>query len=359
LTVAVFAAGVGAVLAGGGALAAGGLRTHVRTVAVPAVEQRVEQVTVVMPGGHKPPPMDVVAIAQRVRPTIVGLQVQGAKAGPPSAASVGSGVMFRSDGYVLTDARVVAGATALIAVLADARRITARVLGTDSETGVSVVKLAGSGYEVAALGSTDDVQVGQRAVAIGATPTTNGVPDVSVATVQGVGRSVENDAGRQLAGMIETDAHLGAGAWGGALVDANAVVIGITAAPRSPNMGGLATPIDVAYAVGAQLISAGKVGHVWLGINGQDLDAATAAFIGVPGGALVDGVLEASPAAACGLAAGDVITSVNERAVASMASLMVALRVHSPGERVFVHLRRGPDTLALPAVLAERPLTSA
>jgi S1-C subfamily serine protease len=350
-TVAVLAGTIGALLATGVEVAVSNPHTKIQTVDVPAVERQADPVTMVTLIGTSIEPLDVVAITQRVRPAVVELQGQNSAG---TLTSRGSAVMFRSDGYMLTDAGVVAGAVTLTAVMADTRRVPARVLGTDPASGVALVKIAGSGYPVAALGSTAGVQVGQSAIAIGGAP--QSIPAVVVGTVRAVGRSIDDGQGRQLVGMIETDATPTYGAWGGALVDDNGVVIGITAGLQpSTDPAVLATPIELAYAVASQLMDGGTVAYGWLGIDGRDLPAASAKSLGLVGGALVERVTAAGPADAGGLQPGDIITTIDNRAVSSMASVMLALRTHRPGDRVFLRVRRAGGTRTFTAVLGQLP----
>jgi S1-C subfamily serine protease len=350
-TVAVLAGTIGALLATGVEVAVSKPHTKIQTVDVPAVERQADPVTMVTLIGTSIEPLDVVAITQRVRPAVVELQGQNSAG---TLTSRGSAVMFRSDGYMLTDAGVVAGAITLTAVLADTRCVPARVLGTDPASGVALVKIAGSGYPVAALGSTAGVQVGQSAIAIGGAP--QSIPAVVVGTVRAIGRSIDDGQGRQLVGMIETDATPTYGAWGGALVDENGVVIGITAGLQpSTDPAVLATPIELAYAVASQLMDGGTVAYGWLGIDGRDLPAASAKSLGLVGGALVERVTTAGPADAGGLQPGDIITAIDNRAVTSMASVMLALRTHRPGDRVFLHVRRAGGTRTFTAVLGQLP----
>jgi S1-C subfamily serine protease len=351
--VAVLAATIGALLATGAEVATGGTHTKIQTVVVPALERRADPVSVVTLVGMSTAPIDVMAVAQRVRPAVVELEAQNATG---AITGTGSAVMFRSDGYLITDMSVVAGAVGLTAVLADTRRVRARVLGSDPESGVALVKVDGSGYPVADLGSTSGVQVGEPAIAIGGTP--SAVAAMAVGTVRALGRSIDDGDGRQLVGMIQTDAVPASGGRGGALVDDNGVVIGITAGPQqgAPGDGAvLATPIELAYAVASQLIDGGTVTYGWLGIDGRDLPADAAAAQHLLGGALVERVTSSSPAANCDLEPGDIITAINSRPVTSMASFMVALRTQRPSDRVFLHVRRNGQLRTLTAILAERP----
>jgi S1-C subfamily serine protease len=168
-----------------------------------------------------------------------------------------------------------------------------------------------------------------------------GGPAVAVGAVVNVARTVDVGGGRQRVGMIETDAPIAPGAWGGALLAGNGIVVGITGPVASPLGSHFATPIELAYAVAGQLMAGKPVVHPWIGIQGRD----------GTGGALVDDVTDSSPAALSGLHSGDVITAVNGRPVSSMGALMVLLRMHVPGDAVLLQVRRGTAELVLRAVL--------
>ncbi|MGH2684101.1 MAG: S1C family serine protease, partial [Actinomycetota bacterium] len=118
---------------------------------------------------------------------------------------------------------------------------------------------------------------------------------------------------------------------------------------------GFATPIDIAREVAEDLITDGKVQHVWLGIQGQDVDADTAAALGIDGGALVREVVDDSPAAAAELRNDDVIVAIDGRPIANMSALVVALRRLDPGTTVELTVRRGGEQLAIDVTVAERP----
>jgi putative serine protease PepD len=161
--------------------------------------------------------------------------------------------------------------------------------------------------------------------------------------------------------MIQTDAPIAPGSSGGALVDASGEVIGITTALAVDDTGprglGFATPVDVAREVGDQLITTGHATHVWLGVQGDDLDSQTAGTLGITGGAQVQQVVKSSPAAKAGLTAADVVIAVDDHQITSMGSLMVDLREYRAGDQVTVtYLRNGRRRTAV-AVLAERPAT--
>lgn len=299
---------------------------------------------------------DVVSVAARVRPAIVQLKVERGRSGS------GSGVLFRSDGHVLTNAHVVEGATSVTVVLSSGREVPAQVEGSDPESDTAVVKIDGGPFPVADLGSTADLKVGQEAIAIGSPLGLTGGPSVTVGVVSALHRSVRTRTGQSLIDMVQTDAPIAPGSSGGALLDASGKVIGITTAVAVTDTGaegfGFATPIDAARNAAEQLIATGKVVTVWLGVEGSDLDGATAKDLNLDGGAMVEKVKTDSPAERAGLAARDVIVRVDGKPITSMGMLVVAVRSHRPGDVLSVEIVRDKQHHGMNVTAAERPAGS-
>jgi len=312
----------------------------------------------------------VVNMAERLRPAIVQLKVQS-----PGYAGTASGVIFRSDGHLLTSAHVVEGATSIRVGMSNGRELVARLVGTDPETDTAVVKLDGGPFPVATLGSAMDLRVGQPAVAIGFPFGLAGGPSVTGGMISALHRQITPPAPAAaplrpaLVDMIQIDAPVSEGSSGGALLDTNGAVIGITTAITAGDGGtaaaggggvsfGFATCIDVARSVADELIRTGKVVHSWLGIEGGDLDATTAVDLNLDGGAMVGQVTETSPAQRGGLAPGDVIVAVAGRAVTSMGELVMALRSHPPGDTVTMRVVRDRQGRTVTVTLVERPVPS-
>jgi len=181
---------------------------------------------------------------------------------------------------------------------------------------------------------------------------------VTVGVVSALHRRLDTRSGPPLLDMIQTDAPISPGSSGGALLDANGAVIGLTTAVATTDGAqglGFATPIDVARSSADQLIAGGKVEHVWLGIEGTDVDPTTAKNMSIDGGALVGKVVQGSPADKSGLQARDVIVAVDGQAVKTMGALVVALRGRTPGSSISLDVRRGNDTKHMKVGLVERP----
>ncbi len=303
-------------------------------------------------------PASVVRIAEEVRPAIAEVRVEGRAA----EASSGSAVLYRDDGHLLTNAHVVAGADRVEVSLADGSTHAARVVGSDEVTDIAVLRIPpppeGEPYPTAVLGTAVDLAVGQPVVAIGSPLGLAGGSSVTTGVVSALGREVEAE-GTALLDMVQTDAAISPGSSGGALLDGTGAVIGITTAVGVTDAGaeglGFATPVDVARSVGEDIIARGRAVHVWLGIDGSDLDRRAAADLGVDGGARVEEVVADSPAADAGVAPADVIVGVEDREVASMSALVIALRGRDPGEQVVLDVVRGGDRREVAVALVERP----
>jgi S1-C subfamily serine protease len=295
----------------------------------------------------------VVRIAAEVSPAIVRIEVRGDVDGS------GSGVVFRDDGHVLTNAHVVDDAERIMAVLADGTALEAELVGADETTDVAVVKVAREEpMPTALVGSAAGLAVGQPTVAIGSPLGLLGGSSVTTGVVSALGREVASQDGPPLLDMIQTDAAIAPGSSGGALLDMRGTVIGITTAIAVSQVGseglGFAVPIDLAVRIATQLIDHGRAVHVWLGIEGRNLDAADAVDAGLRGGAEVTDVVPGSPAEAGGLRSGDIIAAVGDVAVPSMSGLVVALRERLPGQVVTLRVLRGDEERDHQVTLEER-----
>jgi S1-C subfamily serine protease len=352
--VALAAGVVGALVASGAGVAAGAFQ-HPTTVVRP-VEQVVDTVDAPLGvAGSSPRETNVEQIADQLRPAMVQLLINSDR-----GKVTGSGVIFRTDGYVLTDEHLVEGASSVSAVLSDGKQVQAKVVGTDPETDVAVVKLNGPVPAVAVLGTAATLKVGQMAMTVGSPQALAGGESVTVGVVSALGQRVMSGDGIPLLDMIQTDAPLALGSNGGALVDEWGQVIGITTTPTAddstPRGVGFATPVDVARSIADQLIATRHATHVWLGVEGTDTDSMTATELGVTGAAEVAEVVTGSPAAKAGLIPADMIVQIDNNQITSMGSLMVVLQGHRPGDRVTIDFLRNGHRRAVQALLTERPV---
>ncbi len=341
---------LGSVLTLGLVVATGGLDRTARSVVVRESVASVASAPVGDGGGRDD---DVVRIAEQTSPAIARIEVSGERGG------IGSGVMFRDDGHLLTNAHVVDGARSIKVVLADGSEHEGRLLGSDSLTDVAVIKIDRSEpFPVAVLGTAADLQVGQATVAIGSPLGLIGGSSVTTGVVSALGRRVPGREG-PLLDMIQTDAAIAPGSSGGALLDGTGAVIGITTAIAVSEAGyqglAFATPIDIARSVAEDVMATGRVAHVWLGIEGRDLDATSARDTGVAGGAVVVEAIDGGPAEEAGLLPGDIVVEVAGKEVSSMSALVIALRAREPGEVIDLGVVRGGERRTVGVELGTRP----
>ena len=322
LTVPVLSGMIGAALSLGILVLAGGLDR-------PSADRVVERVTS-LPVHDLAAPDGISALAAAVAPAIVAL-----RATTPTGDRFGSGLVFRSDGHVLTNFHLVDGATSIELTCADGQSHPAHQAGADPETDLAVLSLVeDTVMEPAVLGSARALRVGQTAIVVGAPGGPQGSPSVTAGVIAGIGEVVEV-AGHPLYDMISTDAMIGPRASGGPLVDRSGAVVGITT--RTGNGDGslsLVIPIDLARRVAEQLIAVGRVTYPWLGVSGTDLDPWTAKEYGVGTGTLIRRVTPKSPADQSGLKVQDVVTAVENLPISTMNELMMLVRRHDPGDRV-------------------------
>jgi S1-C subfamily serine protease len=272
-------------------------------------------------------PEGISHLAAAVAPTIVGL-----RATTPSGERFGSGVIFRSDGHVLTNFHLVDGATSIELSCSDGTSHPARQTGADPESDLAVLSMDDANMEPAVLGSARALKVGQTAIVVGAPTGPQGSPSVSAGVIAGIGEVIEV-AGRSLYDMISTDALIGHRASGGPLVDRSGAVVGITTRVAGGDHGHV-IPIDHARKVAEKLLADGRVTYPWLGVSGTDLDPWTAKEYGVSAGTLIRRVSPKSPAEKSGLRVQDVVTAIENRPIATLNELMMLVRRHEPGDRV-------------------------
>ena len=279
--------------------------------------------------------------------------------------SVGSGVIFDANGWILTNHHVVADGGTLTVQLSDGRSFPAKVYGSDTLTDLAIVKIDATGLPVATLGDSSALQVGQLAIAVG-DPLGEYPGTVTTGVVSGLGRSI-NDTNINLDDLIQTDAAINPGNSGGPLVDASGNVIGIDTAIAGSAQGiGFAIPINLARPLTQQALAGQPLSRPWLGIRYQPLDAgvATRNNVSVTAGAWITSggsgtAIEAgSPAATAGLQENDVITAVNGTKVDTNHPLIELLASHAPGETINLTVRRGTADATVPVTLTTRQVTT-
>jgi serine protease Do len=269
---------------------------------------------------------------------------------------LGSGVIVRADGYVLTNHHVVDGAEQVTVDMTDGRSFKAKVVGTDKPSDLAVLKVDGKDLQTLTLGDSDAVRVGDVVLAVG-NPLGVG-QTVTMGIVSAKGRSTDVGQGA-FEDFIQTDAPINQGNSGGALVSTRGELIGINSqilTPSGGNIGiGFAIPANMARNVMTQLIDHGQVRRGMLGVTIQPVTSDIARSLGLAHvhGALVNNVQPDSPAQTAGVRRGDVITAVNGAAVKDYNELRNDVAALQPGSRVQLTLVRDGKEQTVNVTLAE------
>ena len=310
----------------------------------------------------------VVAVAEKVQPSVVNIRTQsviGDVFNPQrTVEGVGSGVIFRKDGYVLTNNHVVQDADEIFVTIPGRPDSRGRVVGRDPETDLAVVKIDGTGLPAAELGSSDQLKVGETVVAVGSPFSFEQTVTSGIVSALNRNVSTSPDQGDQsvtLTNLIQTDAAINPGNSGGALANSRGQVIGINALIISRSGGnqgiGFAIPIDLARKVANQLTKEGKATHAYLGVLGQTLDQeyARTQELETTKGAIMVEVVSDGPAGKAGLRKSDIVVSFEDEPIESMEDLIAAIRKSNVGEKVKITFVRDAKKQSIEVVLAEKP----
>ncbi len=285
---------------------------------------------------------------------------RGGQDAPPAAErSLGSGVIVDRKGFILTNNHVVEQATKIqVQLNGSTQRYNAKVIGTDEETDLAVIKIDAGNKElpVAKLGNSDGVQVGDWVLAIGSPFGLNATVTAGIVSAKDRG-----GVGRQFQKFLQTDAAINPGNSGGPLVDLAGEVIGINTAIITGSRGyegvGFALPSSVAINVYNQLVQQGRVTRGSIGVSFQEelgTNAITLKELGAPNGVVIMGVEPGSPAEKAGLKGGDVITSVNGQAVKTGNDLVNPIAQAPIGSKVKIAYVRDRQTKETSAVVEDR-----
>jgi serine protease DegQ len=275
------------------------------------------------------------------------------------SSSLGSGVIVSPQGIILTNHHVIEGADEIEVAFADGRKRNAKLIGSDPETDIAVLKIDATDLpSPITLGKIESVQVGDVVLAIG-NPFGVG-QTVTSGIVSALGR---NQLGiNTFENFIQTDAAINPGNSGGALVDTKGNLIGINTAIYSSsggNMGiGFAIPINTAKQVMESILTNGSVTRGWIGVEPQNLSKELAESLNLPKdttGVLISGVLEGGPADKAGMKPGDVLTQVNGQAVSDVVTLLNRIAQTSPGYEAKINLLRKGKLMTLKVQVGKRP----
>jgi Do/DeqQ family serine protease len=270
---------------------------------------------------------------------------------------LGSGVIVSPEGYILTNNHVIEGAQEIEVTLSDSRRAIAKVIGTDPDTDLAILRITLDRLPVITLGNSDTAQVGDRVLAIG-NPFGVG-QTVTSGIVSALGR---NQLGiNTFENFIQTDAAINPGNSGGALVDVNGHLIGINTAIYSRsggNMGiGFAIPVSTARQVLEGIVRDGQVTRGWIGIEPMELTLELAETFGLKSteGVIVTAVLQNGPAATAGLRPGDLLQKVAGQPVRNVGELLTQIAALAPGKSVKLDVMRRQQSMTLEVTPAQRP----
>ncbi len=324
-------------------------------------------VKVVSPAGGQ---MTVAEIAKKITPSIVHIdtkKVQSSIFGFELGVQegTGSGVIYDSNGYILTNHHVVGDATEIKVTLASGEELDGRKIGSDRDNDIAVVKVDRSNLPALDIGDSDSLIVGELAVAVGSPfgfeqSVTSGIISALHRNV-----SVTVDTGETivLTDLIQTDAAINPGNSGGALCDSNAKLIGINTLIASQSGGsegvGFAIPIKTAKRIADDIIAGRPISHPYIGITGQTVSEEIAKKYELPttSGAYVTSVFPGGPADKAGIVQGDIIVGVDGKQIKSMDDLIAEIRKRNVGDSMLVEFYSGKNRKSARVKLEEKPRT--
>lgn len=298
----------------------------------------------------------VPGIVKEIEPAVVTIRTE---------IGLGSGVVYHSDGTIVTDAHVVENQQkqpykTVNVQFADGKRASATVVGVDDLTDVAVIKADRTGLPAAKF-STGSPVVGQLSVVIGSP--LGLVETVTAGIVSALHRNIppSKESPQGLFNLIQTDAPISPGNSGGAVVNGDAQVIGLSEAYLPPSSGavaiGFVTPSATVTDVADQLLKSGTVKHAFLGVSLADITPQVAQRfqLSTSSGALVIGVVNGGPAGKAGIESGDIITTFDGKKIQQVEDLLAALRKRQPGQQVKILIQRGKESRTLTITLGDRP----
>jgi serine protease DegQ len=270
--------------------------------------------------------------------------------------SLGSGVIVSREGYILTNDHVVDGVSDMHVTLSDGRTLVGKIVGTDPDTDLAVVRVSASGLTPITFGLSEQAQVGDIVLAIG-DPFSVG-QTVTMGIISAVGREI--GPSNPFSNFIQTDAAINPGNSGGALVDTNGNLIGVNTLIFSRSGGyqgiGFAIPVSLAKRVMEQIIETGSVTRGWFGVEVADISPELAESLGLKGtrGAIIGAIERGSPAEKSGMKLGDVIVAVNDKPVSNSTATLNAIAGVPPGKSVPVKVMRRNQELNLDIMVGKR-----
>lgn len=269
----------------------------------------------------------------------------------------GSGFVVTQDGYILTNNHVVREAEQITVSFNDAKEFPAKVIGTDPNTDIALLKIEATGLEALTLANSDDLEIGEWVMAVGSPLRLQG--SVTVGVVSAKGRSELDIA--PVEQFIQTDAAINMGNSGGCLLDMDGRVVGMNTAIASNNGGymgiGFAIPSNILKHIMDQLKESGHVTRGYLGVSLQKIDAKLASIFNLDKseGALIAEVVKESPADRAGLQSGDVVLKINGKLVENVGSLRSTIALMKPDEKVTLTIMRNKKPMEITVTVGTHP----
>ena len=291
----------------------------------------------------------VEAVAQVVPDSVVGITTnvqQQTAYGNTQGTAMGSGFIVTTDGYIVTNAHVIDGSTGDIKVQTNDEKVyNAKVIYEDTSIDLAVLKIDASGLSAVSLGDSDQVKVGQTAIAIGNPLSLEYQRTVTSGIVSALNRTLVSDNQIVAENLIQTDATINSGNSGGPLCNANGEVIGINTYKASQGEGiGFAIPINIAKPIINKIVSSGSFKPIVIGVSGYDAEQAyylSQSEVSFDKGIYIAGVSNGGPAAAAGLQKGDIITAINNNEVNTMLQMKTVLYGLNSGDEITITYQRG------------------
>ena len=312
---------------------------------------------------------EIVSIAELATKTIVQVQVGNMSEGGEFLPNGGgSGVVISDDGLIMTNHHVIDNSTQVRVVFEDGRMYESEIIGSDRLTDIGLLKISASNLVPISIGNSDVLKVGDLAVAIGHPLTLGAAPTVTTGVVSALERRLDvggeaMNSGVTLFGLIQTDAPITRGSSGGALINSNGELIGITTAIATADVGaeglGFAVPVNLALGIADDLLKEGRILHAFLGILGaqhfETAEDGARVFSGVIIQELYGPGNEVFAIGKAGALAGDIIKKINGVNVRTLDGLITVLRQKRAGDTVEIEILRNSQTISLVFELDLRP----
>ena len=298
---------------------------------------------------------DVTGVVEKAASSVVGINTESYS--DFMSVSSGSGIILSEDGYIVTNAHVISGGDSIAVTLADGTVFAAYLIGSDEFTDIAVIKIDANNLPAADFGNSDEIKVGETAVAIG-NPTGQLMGTVTAGIISAVSRNLMIN--NNMMTLLQTDASINSGNSGGPLINKHGQVIGINSAKISATGYegiGFAIPINSVKPIVEELISRGYVsGRPIVGLSVSEISKMASSFYSIPQGLYVNSVMPSSDASVQGISKGDVVTHIGEERVYDLSSAVVARNALKAGDDITVKVYRHGKTYTLTLKLGEQNL---